>query len=165
MPVIANSSPLIYFAALSDFHFLRDIFASLVIPPAVYQEVFTQAAGFPVRHAIELALGDWLSIGTIQNRLLVDQACIASKLDIGEAEAIALAIESDAETLLLDDRRAVRYARSLGLSVTRTPIIYAEAKLRGWIPNVREKLDALRKKGFRLTEHDYRLVLAKLGEL
>jgi predicted nucleic acid-binding protein len=36
--------------------------------------------------------------------------------------------------------------------------------LRGWIPSVREKLDALRKKGFRLSERHYRLVLKEIGE-
>ena len=43
-------------------------------------------------------------------------------------------------------------------------MIYAEAKLRGWIPSVRAKLDALREKGFRLTDRDYQAVLAELGE-
>lgn len=36
---------------------------------------------------------------------------------------------------------------------------------KGLDPERTEKLDALRKKGFRLTDHDYRLVLARLGEL
>jgi hypothetical protein len=63
-------------------------------------------------------------------------------------------------------RRQLRsWLRHCGIAVTRTPIIYGEAKLRGWIPNAREKLDALRKLGFRLKDQDYRLVLAKVGEL
>ena len=36
MPVVANSSPLIYLAALSDFHFLRNLFGPIAIQPAVY---------------------------------------------------------------------------------------------------------------------------------
>jgi len=48
--------------------------------------------------------------------------------------------------------------------VTRTPVICAEAKLRGWIPSVREKLDAMKEQGFRLKDRDYRLVLEKVGE-
>jgi predicted nucleic acid-binding protein len=102
MPVVANSSPLIYFAALGDFHFLRDLFAPVIIPPAVYHEVVEQGAGFPVKREVEKALGDWLSIGTIQNRMLVDRACSVGKLDIGESEAIALAEEAGAEKLLLE---------------------------------------------------------------
>ena len=29
MPVVANSSPLIYLAAISDFHFLRDLYGAI----------------------------------------------------------------------------------------------------------------------------------------
>ena len=50
----------------------------------------------------------------------------------------------------------------LGGIVLRTPVIYFEVKLRGWIPSVREKLDALRKKG--LPERYYRRVLKEMGE-
>jgi predicted nucleic acid-binding protein len=153
MPVVADSSPLIYLAALSDFHFLRDIFGEIVIPPAVYQEVVVQGTGFPVKANVVVALDDWIVVKAVRSRGYL------------EAEAIVLAQECEAARLLLDDRRAVSYARALGLNVTRTPVVYAEAKLRGWIPSIRENLDALRKKGFRLSERHYRLVLEEIGEL
>ena len=165
MPVVANSTPLIYLAALSDFHFLRDIFGAIVIPSAVYREVVEQGTGFAGTKEVEMAMGEWLSVKTVQDRQRVEEVYKAGLLDLGETEAIVLAQESKADQLLLDDRRAVSYARELGLTVTRTPLIYAEAKLRGWIPSVREKLDALRTKGFRLRDDHYRLVLEKLGEL
>lgn len=165
MPVIANSSPLIYLAALSDFHFLRDLFTKVMIPPGVYDEVVKQGTGFPVKREVEIALNDWLVIGSIQNRQRVKEICEVGLLDLGEAEAIVLAQECRADQLLMDDQRGVSCARASGLTVTRTPLIYAEAKLRGWIPTVQEKLDALRENGFRLKDQHYRLVLAKLGEL
>jgi predicted nucleic acid-binding protein len=164
MPVVANSSPLIYLAALSDFHLLKDLFGEIAIPPAVYQEVVVQGAGFPVKGEVEAALGDWIVVTAVRNRRRIEEACEAGCLDIGEAEAIVLAQECQAETLLLDDQRAVCYARDLGLNVTRTPVVYSEAKLRGWVPSVREKLDVLRKKGFRLSERHYHLILEEIGE-
>jgi predicted nucleic acid-binding protein len=42
MAVVADSSPLIYLAALSDFYFLKELFGSVLIPPAVYREVVRQ---------------------------------------------------------------------------------------------------------------------------
>jgi predicted nucleic acid-binding protein len=165
MPVVSNSSPLIYLAALSDFHFLRDIFTSVVIPPAVYHEVVEQGLGFPVRGNVESALGNWLAVREVQNRSRATEIGNIERLDAGEAEAIVLTQECAAEQLIMDDQRGVGYARRLGITVNRTPLIYGEAKLRGWIPSVQEKLDALRKKGFRLKDQDYRVVLAKLGEL
>jgi hypothetical protein len=164
MPAVADSSPLIYLAALSDIHFLRDLFGPIVIPPAVYREVVEHGTGFPVQGEVEAALDDWIAIKAVPNRRKIEELCGTACLDIGEAEAIILAQESQAERLLLDDQRAVGCARELGLNVTRTPVIYAEAKLRGWIPSVREKLDVLRKQGFRLSERHYRLVLKEIGE-
>ena len=164
MPVVADSSPLIYLAALSDFHFLRDIFGEIVIPPAVYQEVVVQGTGFPVKANVVVALDDWIVVKAVRSRGYIEEACEAGCIDIGEAEAIVLAQECQAGTLLLDDQRAVGYARKLGLNVVRTPVVYSEAKLRGWVSSVREKLDALRKKGFRLSERHYHLILDEIGE-
>jgi len=122
MPVVSNSSPLIYLAALSDFHFLHDIFTSLVIPRAVYYEVVEQAQGFPVSN-VEAALGNWLAVREVQNRSRVTEIGKIERLDAGEAEAIVLAQECAAEQLVLDDQRAVGYARRLGITVNRTPLI------------------------------------------
>ena len=138
MPVVANSSPLIYLAALSDFHFLRDLFGVITIPPAVYHEVVEQGAGFPVKSKVEAALDNWIVIKAVQNRQGLEEICETAGLDIGESEAITLAQECQAERILLDDQRAVDYARDRGLLVTRTPVIYSEANLRGWVPSVRE---------------------------
>jgi len=164
MPVVANSTPLIYLAALSDFHLLRDLFGVITIPPAVYREVVEQGIGFPVKDQVEAALNHWIVIKAVQNRQGLEEICETARLDIGEAESITVAQECEAERLLLDDQRAVDYARGRGLWVTRTPVIYSEALLRGWIPSVREKLDALRKKGFYLSERHYRLILREFGE-
>jgi predicted nucleic acid-binding protein len=49
--VVANSSPLIYLAALSDFELLPRLFGEIQIPPAVWMEVVVQGAGFPVRES------------------------------------------------------------------------------------------------------------------
>ena len=138
-----------------------------MIPPAVFHEVVEQGEGFPVRRNVEAALGEWIRVESVknQNQEQVEEVCRVGRLDLGEAEVIVLALGLGAQRLLLDDQRAVSQARRLGLTVTRTPVIYAEAKLRGWIPSVREKLEALRRQGFRLKPSDYRLVLAKLGEL
>ena len=42
-----------------------------------------------------------------------------------------------------------------GITVIRTPLIYADAKILGLIDNLREKLDELRLRGFRLSDRHY----------
>ncbi len=56
-------------------------------------------------------------------------------LDEGEAEAIVLALEANANLVLLDDREARLQAKRLGL-----------------IENLREELNKLKETGFRISE-------------
>ncbi len=65
----------------------------------------------------------------------------------------------------MDERRSVRCARARGITVIRTPLIYADAKILGLIGSVREKLDQLRSRGFRLSDRPYELILKELDEL
>ncbi len=69
-----------------------------------------------------------------------------------------------AEALLIDDRTAVSQARAMGFRVVPTVAIYIEAKRRGLLLHVTEKVDRLRRAGFRLSESDYQSVLAAAGE-
>jgi predicted nucleic acid-binding protein len=59
----------------------------------------------------------------------------------------------------------VRCARQRGITVIRTPLICAEAKVLGLIDNVREKLEQLRTLGFRLSDAHHERILKELGEL
>ena len=65
----------------------------------------------------------------------------------------------------MDERRGVRCARSRGIVVIRTPLIYAQAKILGLAGSVRDKLDELRSHGFRLSDRHYERILKALGEL
>lgn len=87
------------------------------------------------------------------------------RLDLGESQAILVAENLGKMPLLMDERRGVRCARSRGITVIRTPMIYADAKILGLIPSVRTKLDDLRLQGFRLSDTHYDLILSELGEL
>ena len=79
-------------------------------------------------------------------------------------EAIQLARELLSDALPLDEQRAVEYARSLDLTVVRTPGIYVAARNAGLIDSVRERLDRLRAAGFWLRDRDYAAVLDFCGE-
>ena len=53
--VVSDSSPLNYLALLSDFDLLRQIYGTLIIPPAVYSETVENATGYPVQAAVRAA--------------------------------------------------------------------------------------------------------------
>jgi len=67
--------------------------------------------------------------------------------------------------VLIDDRAAVIHARVEGFRVVPTIAIYIEAKRQGLVGGIKEKVDQLRAARFRLTERDYRAILAAAGEL
>ncbi|HEV2202134.1 MAG TPA: DUF3368 domain-containing protein [Bryobacteraceae bacterium] len=163
MVVVADSSPLIYLAALSDFALLPKLFGEIQVPTAVWAEVVEQGAGFPVREVTVEAAKSWLRVVPVANR--VELFAVAGReLHRGELEVIQLGQQLHADVLLMDDRRAVGQARSIGFRVMPTIAIYIEAKRKGMIGAVKEKVDRLRTLGFRLTEEDYRAVLAAAGE-
>lgn len=45
MAVVSNSSPLIFYAKIGRLDILRNLFSTLLIPPAVYAEVAIAGAG------------------------------------------------------------------------------------------------------------------------
>ena len=164
MVVVSNSSPLIYLAALSDFELLHRLFVEILIPPAVWAEIVEQGPGLPGHDAARQAAGKgWLHVTPLQAPAEPIQTA-GRKLHAGETEAIQLAEQLRAHILLMDDRPAVKHARSLGFLVAPTIAIYITAKRRRMVGSVKEKIDRLRATGFRLTDRDYRTVLAVAGE-
>lgn len=123
-----------------------------------------RGAGYPVQAAVRAALGKWISITEAPDAASVQSLRRDYRLDLGEGEAIVVAETVDATLLLMDEQRGVRYARQRGLTVVRTPLIYAHAAIRGLIGSVREKLDELRARGFWLTDRYYDSILRETGE-
>ena len=163
--VVSDSSPLNYLALLSDFDLLRLIYHTVIIPPAVHHEVVESGADYPVSKAVQEALGNWIFVAEAPSPEQVASLRSAFHLDVGESEAILVAETLGNTPVLMDERRGVQCARSRGVVVIRTPLIYANAKILGLIGRVQGKLDELRSHGFRLADRHYDQILRDLGEL
>jgi predicted nucleic acid-binding protein len=165
VPAVSNSSPLIYLSALQDLSLLHAILGAITIPAAVYREVVVDGKGQPGAREVEQAVGNWITVVDIEDRLQVNSLQNASGLQDGECEAIILAGQLHIGTIVLDDRQGVREAAARALAVVRTPALYLAAKRAGIIQQVRPKLDSLRASGFRLRDEHYLAILQRAGEL
>ncbi len=162
--VVSDASVLIALARIGRLDILPTLFGRVSIPRAVAEEIevggkagsklFGQAAWIHIVDLRSLELADELSSPNGNN----------VKLDRGEAQAIALALELDADYLLIDERRGRTVAGSLGIEVIGVLGILALAKRKGLLSEIRPAVDALIAVGFRISSDLYRVVLEDVGE-
>ena len=161
MIVVSNTSPLIALARAGRLDLLQAIHGEIIVPDAVFNEITVAGAGEP--GAQEVAAANWIKRQPALNRQLVNALCL--DLDAGEAEAIALAMECQADLILVDERMGRHAAQRMGLKVTGTLGILIAAKDRGLLASVRPLLDALRADaGFWIGDALYGAVVAAAGE-
>jgi predicted nucleic acid-binding protein len=152
--VATNAGPLIYLSVLGRLPLLRDLFAEILLPDAVYEEVVLHGHGLPGANETKAAVEDgWLRRAVVQNRALVD--ALLGDLDIGEAEAIALARELGLRWILMDDRSARAKARLMGLTVTGTIGVLLLARRSGMDVDLQRDLDLLIEHNFRIFHQLY----------
>ncbi len=104
----------------------------------------------------------WLNIVNPHNEALVN--ALLDILDEGEAYAIALAREIDADLVLLDEKEARRVAKRLKLKVMGTLGILILAKRKGYLNLVKPLIDKLKEMGFRLSDKVVMNTLRLVGE-
>lgn len=161
MTVVSDTSPIVNLAAIGYLHLLRELFGALTIPEAVYQEIAFEGAGRPGAEEVEAA--NWITARPVQSPRLA--RAFEADVHAGEAEALALALELNADWILLDERTARRLAASLGLRHTGLLGVLAKAKERSLIPAVKPLMDALRRDaGFWISQALYDHVLQRTQE-
>lgn len=111
MIVASNSSPIMNLAVVGHVQLLERLYSKVYIPEAVWHELSTMITGQP--WAAVLPTLAWLETRSVSHRSLVDALLL--ELDEGEAEAICLAMELNADLLLIDERRGRTVASRLGL--------------------------------------------------
>jgi predicted nucleic acid-binding protein len=92
---------------------------------------------------------EWIKIEQIQDRKSI---AYFLDLDKGEAEAIILATESEADLILLDEALGRYHAKHAGLIVTGTIGILIKAKKQALISELKPLIFELREKGVWLSD-------------
>jgi predicted nucleic acid-binding protein len=160
--IVSDTSPINNLAAIHRLCLLHQLYGTVLIPEAVYRELTDPK--FPVSGATEVQSFDWIQTRVVSDRTLVE--ALSNELDIGEAEAIALAVEIKVDRVLLDERRGRLVATRLNLRYTGVLGILVEAKSQGLITEVKPLLNALvNEAGFWVAEPLYQRVLRLVNEI
>lgn len=161
MIVVSDTSPLIALATIGKLDLLKQLYGEVLVPRAVHDEAASVRPEAP--GAMEVRSASWIHVRAVNDQLLV--AALSLHLDVGEAEAIALAVESDADLLLMDERRGRLAAMRLGRRVVGVLGALVEAKQRNLITHVRPLLDTLATDaGFRISPELHARVLEAASE-
>lgn len=161
MTIVSNTSPISNLAKVGQLDLIQQLYGVVLIPNAVYGELLDERAGETVITAVQSAT--WLEIRSVQNQELVDE--LRDRVNAGEAEAIALAVEIKATRLLIDERLGRQAATERGLIVTGVLGILLAAKRRGLIAAVKPIMnDLMSQASFRISSQLYTDVLIAASE-
>jgi predicted nucleic acid-binding protein len=151
--VIADTSPINYLILIGEINILPQLYSSVVVPPAVADELRSLDAPEVVRTWIADA-PEWLAIKSPAH--VHDQRL--SGLDSGERDAIALALEIRAELVLIDERDARSVAEFCGLAVAGTLRVLASAARQNLV-DLDAAFQLLRQTSFRATPRLFEVIL------
>ena len=115
MIVVADTSPINYLILIGAIDVLPALYQKIVVPPAVYDELQSDATPAKVR-AWTAQMPDWFTVLPVTT--LLDDAL--PNLDEGEKQAIALFEETNADALIIDEREGRAEAARRGIFVIGT---------------------------------------------
>lgn len=153
--VISNTSPLQYLFQAELLDLLPALYGSIAVPAAVVAELAEgRLRGVALPDPTRLP---WARIHTMEDTALLR---LATDLDRGEREVLALAKRMADPLVILDDGLARRYARLLDIPFTGTLGVLLKAKSTGHLARVAPVLDRLDSLGFRFDARTRAAILA-----
>lgn len=161
MTVVSDTSPITNLAGIGQLDLLRQLYGSITIPQAVYNEMAGISRTVP--GTIEVQTLPWIRSQSVADSTQVET--LRAVLDQGEAEAIVLALELNAELLIIDERPGRAIARQYGIDITGVLGVLLEAKQQGIIVAVKPLMDQLiNYVAFWVDRQLYETVLQSAGE-
>ena len=159
MLIVSDTSPIIALAACNKLDLLDKLFGQVYIPQAVFNELAIPdkpKAGDIMEWAKNKVI-------PVKNQSII--TALSMNLDPGESEALALYWETEADFLLIDEKRGRIIAQRNGIRTIGTIGILISSKQRGLITSVKPFLELLTHNGFRISDILYHQILDRAGEL
>jgi len=163
MRAVSNTSPISSLASIGRLSLLRTQFSEVWLPPTVLKELSAHPSSEALAEIQTAISAKWMQSSALQNSRLFDVLC--QHLHAGEAEAITLAVQMNADIVLIDEREGRQLAVRAGLQVTGTLGVLLRVKLHGEIRDLGKEIQALRTKAnFFVAQNLEAQILAAGGE-
>lgn len=135
MIVVSDTTPISNLIQIGQFELLRALYQRILIPRTVYDElIFLSKFQIPI---VEILAQEWVEIVEVKSQTIVDR--LLATLDRGEAEAIALAVETRADYLLIDEKEGRKVAKENHIALVGTLGVLINGKKQGLIDNMKLK--------------------------
>ena len=144
MIIVSDTTPLRYLIEIEKAYILESLFDRIIIPQAVFNDLQRPKTPKPVKEWIANH-PTWLEIRQADVSFYTPQ----KRIGAGEREAFALALELQADAVLLDDKCAMVEAKRLGLVTIRTFDILERAATENLL-DLPETVDWIKRTSFRL---------------
>ncbi|WP_296620264.1 DUF3368 domain-containing protein [Marivirga sp.] len=156
--VVSNTTPIISLLKLDKLDLLQKLYNQISIPKAVLNEI---EAGKNKVYYKDLSKIEWININPIQDTNALKYFL---DLDDGEAEAIVLATEIEADLIIIDEKLGRFHAKHADLKITGTIGILIKAKKEGHLKEVKPLLDELTEKNVWISEKLKQDILKRVNE-
>ena len=157
--VVVNSSPLITLFNSQLINLLPQLFAEIIVPGAVWDEVI--AVGKTDAASKQLPGASWVTRVEVS---AVSPAIATLNLGQGESEVLTFALNNPSYRAMVDDAAARRCARTLGIATLGTGGMLVLAKRRGLISSVSSSIETVKNAGLWLSDEVVSLLKQQAGE-
>lgn len=131
MIIVSDTSPITTLLQIGKADLLHQLYDEVLIPEAVRDELF----------ALHVSLPAFFRCEPVRDASAVER--LLAELDLGEAEAIVLALERKADLLLIDESDGRKVALREGIRFAGLIGILVESKRKGLIISLSETLNRI----------------------
>lgn len=163
--IICNTSHIIGLISIDRLYLLWDLFGSIIIPEAVFNELCADSVNHQdeIKRIKECVNSGKIIIYKVKNADTVK--ALYGRLHFGELEVIVGAKELGIDFAIIDEHAARKMASEFLIDTIGVLGILSLAKTKGLINLVKPEMDKLISKGYRISDKLYNHILARNNEV
>jgi predicted nucleic acid-binding protein len=147
--IISDTSCLIALSKIGMLNILKDLYQEIIVTREVQDEFGSK-------------LPEWIIVLEVKDKQ--KQIEIEKRLDRGEASSIALALEIENTTLIIDEIKGRKIAQSFDIEIIGTIGVLLIANERGLIKDIISVILKLVNRGFRISDKLLEQLISKYGK-